>query len=175
MWFFLTHTLGGWGEPKDTKNDHSKPHSVDTLQTHTRHPFSSHNMKPHQSLDKQNTPGAEIFEKVRIGNSFSHHFDAGLSSLDVANSVPLARVPSPVLFPPSTGHDVSSSADPLTIGPVCEGSVTLGFSCDWCEQTQFHLPVRVCVCVCVSLSHVRQCWSLGRTTISSHMWGICEV
>lgn len=79
--------------------------------------------------------------KRRGGNSFSHHFVDDLLFLDAASSVPLADDLCPVLFPPSTDHDASSSTSALTIGLVCEV---------W--RTHTVSPMSVCVCVCVHVT-----------------------
>lgn len=103
-----SHTLGGRGESqrpsKDSKQSHSKPHSVDTLQTHS---IDYHwRIAPKLGTHVTTTRG-QIMLKLKRGNSFTYHFVDDLMFLGVMNPVPLADGPRPVLSPPSTDHDAS--------------------------------------------------------------------
>lgn len=68
---------------------------------------NSPKIKPYRSGNTRHPTRGRIMLKLKRGNSFTHHFVDDLMFLCVANSVPLADGPCPVLSPPSTDHDAS--------------------------------------------------------------------
>lgn len=107
-------------------------------------------IKPYRSVDTRHTRDQIMWNATR-GNSFSYHFVDVLLFFSVANSVPLAKAhPCPVLFPPCTDRDASSSTNALTIGLVCECWMTQCFL--RVTDVNTHSFTYVCVSVSVYVS-----------------------
>lgn len=110
----------------------------------------SKKIKPYRSVDTRHTRDQIMWNATR-GNSFSYHFVDVLLFFSVANSVPLAKAhPCPVLFPPCTDRDASSSTNALTIGLVCECWMTQCFL--RVTDVNTHSFTYVCVSVSVYVS-----------------------